>query len=155
MKNLYSQIEKSFEKLASTATSIYGNSITFILAVGMVLYYVSTPRFYHQDFHDCIKDIITCVTFLSFFIIQKSVNRFSVSVQLKINELVAAHDKASNKMINIENKTEEELNELSKHYATLKETIEESGDQQSSHSIDHILDKVNNEINKEDSGPLT
>ena len=141
MKNIYRQIEIAFEKLASTATRIYGNSLTFLLALAMVFYYVSTPRFYRQDLHDCIRDLITCTMFISFFIIQKTVNRFSVALQLKMNELVAAHENASNKMINVEDKSEEELKELSKHYTTLKEKIDESGDQQSPHSIDHILDR--------------
>ena len=141
MKKLYRKIEIAFEKLASAATTLYGNSLTFILAFMMVLYYLSTPRFYQQDAHDCIRDLITCITFLSFFIIQKTVNRFSVALHLKMNELVAAHENASNKMINVENKSEEELKELSKHYSTLKEKIDQSGDQQSPHSIDHILDE--------------
>ena len=141
MKKIYRQIEIAFEKLANTATSIYGNSLTFILALIMVLYYVCTPRFYRQDIHDCIRDLITCTMFISFFIIQKTVNRFSVALQLKMNELVAAQENASNKMINVEDKSEEELKELSKHYTTLKEKIDESGDHKSPHSIDHILDR--------------
>lgn len=141
MKTMYRKLEITFEKLASFATKIYGNSLTFLLAFCMVLYYLSTPRFYRQDFHDCIRDIITCTMFLSFFIIQKTVNRYSVALQLKMNELVAAHENASNKMINVEEKSEEELKELAKHYSTLKEKITESGEQQVAHSIDHILDE--------------
>jgi low affinity Fe/Cu permease len=139
MKFVLQKLETGFEKLASTATRIYGHSITFILALCMVLYYVCTPRFYRQDTHDCIKDLITCIMFLSFFIIQKTVNRFSVALQLKVNELVAAHAEASNDMINVEEKTEEELLKLSKHYSELKEKINESSDQKAAHSIDHIL----------------
>ena len=150
MKKFYLQLEIAFERLATIATRIYGNSLTFLVAIGMVFYYVSTPRFYRQDLHDCIRDLITCTMFISFFIIQKTVNRFTVALQLKVNELVAAQENASNKMINVEEKSEKELQELSKHYTTLKEKIDESGDQQSSHSIDHILDeeKKNTSENK-------
>ena len=149
MNLLYKKLETWFETLVNYATRFYGNSLTFILALGMVLFYIASPRFYRQDAHDSIKDIILCITFISFFIIQKSMNRFSVAINLKMNELVAAHEKASNKMINVENKSEEELKELSQHYSTLIEKINDSGDQDSSHSIDHILDEKSNSDSKE------
>lgn len=86
-------------------------------------------------------DIIFSITFLSIFIIQKTVNRFSVALHLKMNELVAAHDKASNKMINVEDKSEEELRQLSKHYSSLVEKINSAETQQKSHSIDSIIEE--------------
>ena len=139
MKSIYRNLETWFEKLVVAATRVYGNSLTFILAFAMVLFYVSNPKFYHQSMHDCIKDIILCVTFLSFFIIQKSVNRFSVALHLKINELVAAHENASNKMINVEEKTEQELLALSQHYSTLAEQVKTTGEKVT--SIDKIIDE--------------
>jgi low affinity Fe/Cu permease len=58
-----------------------------------------------------------CVTFLSFFIIQKAFNKYTAAVHLKMNELVSAHDKASNEVINIEHKTEAEVKELAKKHS--------------------------------------
>lgn len=75
--------------------------------------------FYLQDIHYSIGDLILGITFLSLFMIQKSFNRFSASLHLKLNELVASHEPANNKLINIEQKTEFELNELSKEYIVL------------------------------------
>ena len=60
-------------------------------------------------------------------------------VLLKINELVAAQENASNKMINVEEKSEQELQELSQHYTTLAEKVKTSGEKCT--SIDHILDE--------------
>jgi len=81
-----------------------------------------------QGVHHRIGDVILGVTFLSLFIIQKSFNRFSGSLHLKVNELVASHEPASNAMINVEEKTEYEIIELSKEYAEMavqaKEEIE-------------------------------
>jgi low affinity Fe/Cu permease len=71
-------------------------------------------------------DVIFTVTFLSIFIIQKSVNRFSAALHLKLNELVSAHDKANNEMINVEEKTEEEIKELAKQYTTITDAIQSS-----------------------------
>lgn len=150
MHQFYKKLEGWFEKLVTYATKIYGNSLTFIIAFVIVLYYVTNPKFYRQDIHDCIKDVILCITFLSFFIIQKSVNRFSVALHLKMNELVAAHENASNKLINVEDKTEQELQELSLHYSTLVEKIKSSGEKAA--SIDKILDAEEKKEMEEERG---
>jgi low affinity Fe/Cu permease/organic hydroperoxide reductase OsmC/OhrA len=119
MKILYRKIELIFEKLVLVAMILLGNSITFIIALCTVLFWLTNKRFYTQDIHQSIGDVILGVTFLSLFIIQKSFNRFSASLHLKINELVASHEPASNEVINIEEKTELEITELSKEYAEL------------------------------------
>lgn len=119
MKAIYRQIELSFEKLTSFATIILGNSITFILALIMVVYWLSDRRFIEQDLHTSIGEIIFSITFLSLFIIQKSFNRFSGSLHLKVNELVSTHEPARNAVMNAEEKTESEIMELSKEYTEL------------------------------------
>jgi low affinity Fe/Cu permease len=133
MKKAYRHLERGFEKLVSIATAILGNSITFILALCTVIFWLTNKRFYTQDIHSCIGDLILGVAFLSLFIIQKSFNRFSASLHLKVNELVASHDPASNRVINAEERTEHELNVLSKEYAGLADQARE--DQDESHSL--------------------
>src|ERR1700747_1886555 len=117
MKNTYRQMERSFEKLASIAISILGNSITFMIALCVVIFWLSNKQFYIQDIHYSIGDVILGVTFLSLFIIQKTFNRFSASLHLKVKELVASHETASNAVINIEEKTEHEMTKLSQEIA--------------------------------------
>lgn len=119
MKNMYGFVEKVFERLVSMATSILGNSITFILAFCLVLFWWANNLFTNWDVHQIIGDIIFGTTFLSLFIIQKSFNRFSGSLHLKVNELVSSHEPANNSVINAEEKTEREITELSKEYAEL------------------------------------
>ena len=121
MKNIYIHTEKGFEKLASIAIALLGNSITFIIALFAVIFWLTNKRFYTEDIHYRIGDVILGVTFLSLFIIQKSFNRFSASLHLKVNELVASHETASNAVISIEKKTEHEITELSKEYTELAE----------------------------------
>lgn len=116
MKRIYYQIERVFEKLATGAMAILGNSITFIIALTMVVIWLSNIIYYKNDIHHVIGDVILGFTFLSLFIIQKSFNRFSASLHLKVNELVASHEPASNTVINLEEKTEQEITELSKEY---------------------------------------
>jgi low affinity Fe/Cu permease len=141
IKLLYKKIEAGFEKLSTIAIRILGNSITFIFALALIFFYFADERVYHQPRNKTIMDVIFSITFLSIFIIQKSVNRFSSALHLKMNELVAAHDKASNRMINIEEKSEEELRELAKHYSTIAEEVQASGIKQKSHSIERVLDR--------------
>jgi len=121
MKNIYKHTEHVFEKLTTVATSILGNSITFIIALATVIFWLTNYQFYKQDIHYCIGDIILGVTFLSLFIIQKSYNKFSASLHLKINELVSSHPPASNSVLNAEEKTEREISDLSKQYTSLSE----------------------------------
>jgi len=126
MKNIYRQTENGFEKLVSIAIAVLGNSITFIIALCVVLFWLSNKQFYNQNMHAVISDIILGIAFLSLFIIQKSSNRLSASLHLKVNELLASHEPASNAVINLENKTEHELTELSKEYAELAEQVKEN-----------------------------
>jgi low affinity Fe/Cu permease len=154
MKVIHSKIENLFEKLTSIAIKIFGSAIGFIIALIMVLIYISSPKFYKQHFHGIILDVIYCITFLGFFIIQKSFNRFSTALHLKMNELVAAHDKASNRMVNIEQKTEQELNELAKHYNDLAEIATTADDIHAAHSIETIIETVKEKKEEERKGNL-
>lgn len=123
MKNIYSFTEKIFEQLVSLTTSILGNSITFILAFCLVIFWWINNLFTTRDVHQIIGDLIFGTTFLSLFIIQKSFNRFSGSLHLKVNELVSSHEPANNLVINAEEKTEREITELSKEYNELAKQV--------------------------------
>lgn len=129
MQKLYRDLENRFEKLTSIVTSILGNSVTFVVALITVIFWLTQREFYTQDLHHCISDVILGITFLSFFMIQKSFNRFSGSLHLKLNELVSAHDNANNAIINVEHKTEEEMKEIAKEYAEIVEHIIEEVEQ--------------------------
>ncbi len=123
MNRFYIYTEHIFEKLTSLATTLLGNSITFILAFCLVIFWWINNLFNQPDIHTLIGDIIFGVTFLSLFIIQKSFNRFSSSLHLKINELVSSNDSANNAVINAEEKTEREISALSKEYAEIASLI--------------------------------
>lgn len=128
MKTLYQTIERLFEKISEVVLLILGNSITFIIALATIVYWLTDRDFYTQEVRSMIRDIILSVTFISFFIIQKSFNRFSKLLHLKLNELVLSHEPASNKVIDAEEKTEEEITQLAKEYNRLvkaKKNIDE------------------------------
>lgn len=124
MKSTYHKIESLFEKLTAVATAILGSSFTFIVVLIMIFYFLTNEEFRTQERQHQLRDVIHAVTFLSLFIIQKEFNRFSGAIHLKINELVASNKKANNAVINIEQKTEQEIIELTKEYTELAEIAE-------------------------------
>jgi low affinity Fe/Cu permease len=119
IKSIHTSIEKNFERFSEAVIRIIGSSITFIIAVCIVGYWLTQKEFWNQVEHDMVRDVLLAVTFLSFFIVQKSVNRYSAAMHLKLNELIASHDKASNKVVNIEGKSEAEIRTLSKGYEAI------------------------------------
>jgi low affinity Fe/Cu permease len=121
MKKVYHHIERIFERVTSVAITILGNSITFIFAFLLVIYWLTDEEIRRANNHDRIHDVLLGITFLSLFLIQKSFNRFAASLHLKVNELVASHEPASNAVIHTEEITERELTELSKEYIEIKE----------------------------------
>jgi low affinity Fe/Cu permease len=117
MNHIYRNTERGFEKLSSVGIAILGNSIAFILAVCVVIFWLFNRDFHKEPINDTIRDGIFGFTFLSMFIIQKSFNRFSAALHIKINELVVSHEPASNTVINVEEKTEHEISQLAKEYS--------------------------------------
>ena len=76
------------------------------------------------------------ITFLMVFVIQQAQNKDTLALQLKLNELIAATKGASNRILNIEDMTEEELQVLKKFYAKLSDLSEKDGNPGASHSVD-------------------
>ena len=125
MNKTYIYIETGFEKLTLKATRILGNSITFICALTLVLFWWTTSLFRSTDWHQNIGDFIFGTTFLSLFIIQKSFNRYSALVNLKMNELISSHETANNDVMNDSEKTEHEILALTNEYIEAENEIKE------------------------------
>ena len=121
----YKKLEHFFEKVATVATAVLSNSVTFMLALLLVLFWIFNRDFKTQSINDLIEAFIQGISFLSLFVIQKSFGRFAGSLHLKLNELVASHETANNAVINVEHKTEREINELSKEYAELANQLKD------------------------------
>jgi low affinity Fe/Cu permease len=127
-----------FERFASGVTEAAGSNLAFVFALGSVLLWLIAGPFFHYsvNWQLLINTGTTIITFLMVFLIQKSQNKESLSIQLKLNELVAAHEFASNRLVNAENMTEEELKTIKKYYAVLSESSKKDGSLQQSHSIE-------------------
>lgn len=127
-----------FERFANWATAATGSSAAFIIAAATVVVWALTgPLFrYSETWQLVINTGTTIVTFLMVFLIQKSQNKDSKAIHLKLNELLASHEGTSNRMVNIEDLTEAELDHLYKFYIRLSELAEKENDITRTHSID-------------------
>lgn len=127
-----------FEKFSDWATKFTGSSYAFIGAVlVVVLWAASGPVFkYSETWQLVINTGTTIITFLMVFLIQKAQNKDSKAIQIKLNELLAANEKASNRIVDIEDLTEKELDQLHCYYEKLSDFAEEDEDIHTSHSID-------------------
>lgn len=144
-------IKKSrFEDFASKVTRATGSTAAFLTACGLVLIWLVTgPVFnYSETWQLVINTGTTIVTFLMVFLIQKSQNKDSLAIQLKLNELVAAHEYASNRLVNVEDMTEDELKVIQKYYKRLSQFSQREHDLHKSHSIDEA---AQNTIHKKDT----
>jgi low affinity Fe/Cu permease len=127
-----------FEKMARGVGRFTGSTAAFAIALALVLIWAITgPLFgYSQSWQLVINTGTTIVTFLMVFVIQRAQNKDSLAVQLKLNELVAAMEGASNRLINVEALGEDELETLHKHYARLVQLAQKDENLLQSHSVD-------------------
>ncbi|MBD0283985.1 MAG: low affinity iron permease family protein [Flavisolibacter sp.] len=127
-----------FEKTAAKATKVTGSSTAFIIAVLIIIVWAVTgPIFHYSDTWQLVINTgTTIVTFLMVFIIQQTQNKDSLALQLKLNELIACDERASNRLIVVEDLTQEELEMLKNFYVKLAELAKKHNDLHSSHSVD-------------------
>lgn len=132
-------VSKFFEKFSNKITNWTGSSTAFGIALGVIIIWgISGPIFGYSDTWQLVINTgTTIITFLMVFLIQKTQNKDSKAIQLKLNELVAASKKASNRMVDVEDFTEEELDLLHKFYQKLSDKAKEEDDIHKSHSIDN------------------
>ena len=137
-----------FEKAASAITRATGSSTAFLIAITIiVLWAITGPIFHYSDTWQLVINTgTTIITFLMVFIIQQSQNKDSLAIQLKLNELIACDERASNRLIDVEDLTQEELEVLKKFYIQLSELAEKEKDLFSSHSVDEATGQHKHKI---------
>lgn len=128
-----------FETISSKITFAAGRPAAFITAFLLVIaWLLSGPLFGYSDtWQLIINTSTTIITFLMVFIIQQSQNKDTMALQLKLNELIASIKGASNRLIDIEDLTEDELLLLKKFYIKLADLAEKENDISRSHSLDN------------------
>jgi low affinity Fe/Cu permease len=112
---------RGLEQLATSVTHWTGGTSAFAIAAAtIIIWLVTGPVFGYSDTWQLIINTgTTIVTFLMVFLIQRSQNKDSLAIHLKLNEIVAALDGASNRLIEVESLSEDELDLLRRHYHKL------------------------------------
>jgi low affinity Fe/Cu permease len=125
------------EKISSRATKASGSPAAFIIAfLIIVAWLLSGPIFNFSDTWQLVINTgTTIITFLMVFLIQRSQNKDSLALHLKLNELIAAQEHASNRLIAVEEISEDELKVLQKFYQHLASMSENDLSVEESHSI--------------------
>ena len=127
-----------FNTIAKKAAAATGSPWTFLAAVAIVVIWgISGPVFgFNDTWQLVINTGTTIITFLMVFLIQRSQNKDARAVHLKLNELVAAVRGASNRLINVEDLTEQEVRTLHEHYCKLVELAKADRLLTRSHSVE-------------------
>lgn len=128
----------AFERLARKASEVTGSTAMFITALAVVMtWLVSGPYFGFSDTWQLVINTgTTIITFLMVFLIQRMQNKDSRAIHLKLNELVASLKGPSNRLIDAEELSEEDLETLSRYFRKLAELARKETDLSTSHSIE-------------------
>jgi low affinity Fe/Cu permease len=137
-----SGLSKFFEHFSSAVTRVTGGVYAFIFAIVIVIIWAATgPVFHYSDTWQLVINTgTTIVTFLMVFVIQHSQNKDTIALQLKLNELIAA-SQASNKLIDVEELSDEELAKLKSFYADLSSLTKKEKENRI-HSIEEQRDEL-------------
>ena len=127
-----------FEKLSIALTQFTGSTGAFVFSISLVIIWLLTgPLFdFSESWQLIINSCTTIITFIMVFVIQRTQNKDSLAIQLKLNELIASAAGASNRMVDIEDISEAELETLHKHYRKLARLFENDKDLKETHSIE-------------------
>jgi len=138
MANQQKSLSQVAEGFSSAVTKWTGSTTAFACALGVILLWAALgPIFAYSDTWQLVINTgTTVVTFLMVFLIQRSQNKDALALHLKLNELVAAVNGANNRLIDVEDLSEEELQILAKHYTELAALARKDADISQSHSLD-------------------
>lgn len=142
-----------FNRFSATVTKVTGGVYAFIVAILIVVIWgVTGPLFQFSDTWQLVINTgTTIVTFLMVFVIQHSQNKDTVALQLKLDELLAASG-ASNKLINVEDLTDEELDVMKKFYSQLS-SLSKKEKVNAIHSLEEKKEDIEKELEEVKSKP--
>lgn len=135
-----------FGRFAGRVTAWSGSTLAFCLALGIVLVWAATGPLFHysETWQLVINTGTTIITFLMVFLIQRAQNKDSLVLHLKLNELLAAQKGASNRLINAQDFTEEEIELLHQYFCLLAEKAKLDHDLGRTHSVEEAEENHEN-----------
>jgi len=142
------QVRRLLEEGSHRVTQWVGSSWAFALAVAAVIAWaISGPFFGYSDtWQLIINTSTTVITFLIVFLIQRSQNKDSRAIHIKLNEIVAALEGASNRLIDVEDLSEDELQTLHRHFQKLSEMARRESSLSKSHSVEEAEERHHSKL---------
>jgi low affinity Fe/Cu permease len=115
------RLSNGFDKLAQWTARHAGRPSTFAVALAIIVVWgVSGPIFGWSDTWQLVINTgTTIVTFLMVFLIQNTQNRDTEAAQLKLDELIRVNEKARNRLLRLEELTEEEMEHIKRTFTRL------------------------------------
>ena len=131
------------ERFSYHATRATGTSFAFVIATAVIVIWAITgPIFGFSDTWQLVINTgTTIITFLMVFLIQRAQNKDALAIHLKLNEIVAALEGASNRLIDVEDLTEPEIEALRKYYKRLIDLAREDDVLTMTHSIEEAASR--------------
>jgi len=125
---LVDHVENAFERVACKTAIATGSFWTFGIALLSIMVWAAFgPVFgFSETWQLVINTATTIITFLMVFVIQHAQNKDTRAMQLKLNELISAVENASNRLIDIEDLSDREIEQLHKRYQQLAQTAPEA-----------------------------
>ena len=126
------------ERVAAAMTRWTGSTPASVGAFALIAaWLISGPAFHFSDtWQLVINTATTIITFLMVFVIQRSQNKDAQAVALKLNELIAALEGASNRLIDAEHFSEKDLKTIQRHFGTLVKMASHDASLTQSHSVE-------------------
>jgi low affinity Fe/Cu permease len=111
-------LHELFRKFSHASSTVVGSPWAFIVASLIVVVWAFLGHHYHYSdtWQLIINTGTTIVTFLMVFLIQNTQNRDARAIHLKLDELIRGHKGARNRLVDLENCTDEELDEMEKEF---------------------------------------
>ena len=133
----------ALERLSYQATKATGTSLAFLLALSAVIIWLLTgPIFKYSDTWQLVINTgTTIITFLMVFLIQRAQNKDALAIHLKLNEIVAAMEGASNRLIDAEDLSEAEIHALHSYYQKLIELAQQDDVLTMTHSVEEAASR--------------
>ena len=149
------KVSELLEKFSYQATKATGTSAAFVLAVTVIIVWLVTgPIFHYSDTWQLIINTgTTIVTFLMVFLIQRAQNKDALAIHLKLNEIVAALEGASNRLIDVEDLSEPEIEALRSYYRKLIELSRKDDVLTTTHSIEEAATRHGTKYKIKKDGP--
>ena len=144
MGKKFETLRRETERVSLWATDLSGRSEAILASVVICVLWAAAGPFLHfsDTWQLIINTLTSLVTFVMVFLIQRAQNKSSLAIQLKLNEVIAALRGASNRLIAVEELSEDELQRLHGRYQELAELTRQDSSRKAAYSVEAVEKQI-------------